>query len=86
MYELVYIKPIGGGIKDGVRNVIGAIMSHKKKQVRNALVDCSKQIGIPKEIALKAADSFGNPELRPFQMQPAMILDLAESLYLSQKP
>ncbi|HUY70320.1 MAG TPA: 16S rRNA (adenine(1518)-N(6)/adenine(1519)-N(6))-dimethyltransferase RsmA [Candidatus Baltobacteraceae bacterium] len=86
MSTVAYLKPKGNGIREEVRGIIGAIMSHKKKRIRNALVDCAKQLDLSKDAALEIAGSFGDPEMRPFQMEPMMIFEVAESLYASQNP
>lgn len=83
---LIYIAPRSGSIDERTLSVITQIMNHKKKRLKNAIIDSAAGLGISKERARKISDVFAEADLRPFQLEPEQILMIAErvSLLLSE--
>lgn len=78
--EVVYIKPKLNRITDKEYKIINLLMQHKKKTVRNAIVDACQDIGKTKDESRKIGDSIKNNGLRLFMLSPSEILDLADKL------
>lgn len=77
---IVYLVPkkIELGKKD--ISIISLIMNHKKKRLKNAVVDSSSALGITKERARQIAGSIKNSDARPFHLEPQEILKIARQL------
>ena len=73
--EIIYARPTGIEIPKGERDVIGLLMQHKKKTLRNAVIDSRKFLGLGKEDASELAESLDNKKERVFSMSPTEILD-----------
>lgn len=84
--EIIHIKPLMREISEEDASLIKLLMEHKKKKLRNAVIDSSSQLGISKEQARELADSFSNSEERVFRIAPEDLLlsarRLAKSLRL----
>jgi len=65
---LIYLKPKKREISKEELMVIGMLMQHKKKVLKNAIVDSAKQLGLSKEEAAKLARMLANKERRVFKM------------------
>jgi hypothetical protein len=55
-------------------------MEHKKKLVRNAVIDSSKELSLSKEEALRIADSMHDSNARVFKMRPEELLAASTEL------
>jgi len=53
---------------------------HKKKKIRNALMDSAKLLGVENSKLKSIADNLPEKEMRPFQMEPTALLDAADSI------
>lgn len=85
--ELVYMVPKKAGLPDLTADVIRLIMNHKKKRLRNAIIDSASEFGASKARAREAADAMRMRDRRPFQMSPMEILDASkEALALGITP
>ena len=60
--------------------MISLIMNHKKKRLRNAIIDSSKELGLAKSEARELSAEFKDADSRPFQLEPARILEIAIQL------
>lgn len=80
---IVYLSPLNTNINEKVSHVISLMMIHKKKRLRNALVDSSKELGISKQQARLIAENTGHSDSRPFQLEPSAILDIARDVLKS---
>ncbi|MGI0134012.1 MAG: 16S rRNA (adenine(1518)-N(6)/adenine(1519)-N(6))-dimethyltransferase RsmA [Candidatus Micrarchaeaceae archaeon] len=78
--SVVFMKPTGDRIQKNVMDMIGLLMNHKKKKIRNAFADSSAALGIGKAEAFKIADRLSGAGHRAFKMEPEEILAIAEIL------
>ena len=58
--------------------IIAQIMVHKKKRLKNAVMDSRKALGLDKGALDQLLGSIPNADSRPFQLQPGSILESAE--------
>jgi 16S rRNA (adenine1518-N6/adenine1519-N6)-dimethyltransferase len=78
--RIIYLIPKKIDIDKRTTELISLIMNHKKKTLRNAVVDSSSEIGIEKEQARKISLSLHEKDSRPFQLEPEKILEAAMQL------
>ena len=78
--EIIYIKPKENAPGENERNTIGALMQHKKKTVRNAVMDSREGLGIGKDDARKLAAEIEERDERVFKLSPERLLDLSERI------
>ncbi len=76
--SVVLLKPKRAKLDRRALEVLSLIMMHKKKKVRNALIDSSEELRLPKDEVRELADSIRNHDARPFQLSPEDILDVSE--------
>lgn len=74
---IVYIKPNGNPLDKSALDTISLLMMHKKKKIRNALMDSAKALGLDKADAAGIAQGIGSADMRAFQMEPEAILNIA---------
>lgn len=74
---IIYLVPRSTSVDGETLSTISLIMNHKKKRLRNAIVDSSSAFGITKPHARKISDIVGHSDERPFQIPPEMILEIA---------
>ena len=77
---VIYIKPIREPFKNREDELIGLIMQHKKKTVRNAIIDSKSSLGMDKTQMAEIADKISKKDQRVFKLSPQEILDTAEEL------
>jgi 16S rRNA (adenine1518-N6/adenine1519-N6)-dimethyltransferase len=77
---IVYMKPKENAPSEEELKIIGLLMQHKKKELKNAIVDSSKQLGISKERAQELAEKFEKKNERIFKMSPEELLEEARHL------
>ena len=77
---IIYLKPNGRRIEKKTLDMIGLLMMHKKKKIRNAIIDSDKALGIGKEEAAEIAGRMGGEDARVFQMEPEALLTAAEKI------
>lgn len=77
---LVYLVPKRSAVGSDTIAMISLIMNHKKKTLRNALIDSAKALGIEKEAARKLSEKVKHADARPFQLEPDEILDIANQV------
>ena len=77
---LVYLKPKSVEISSKAVEIIGLIMEHKKKTLRNAIIDSRKQLGITNEKAVEIAESVSNSENKVFKLNPDALAKHAEKI------
>jgi 16S rRNA (adenine1518-N6/adenine1519-N6)-dimethyltransferase len=65
--------------------IIAQIMVHKKKRLKNAIMDSRKALGLDKNAIGQLLSGMPNVESRPFQLQPRSILESAEYIRKSLK-
>ncbi|MGC8622671.1 MAG: 16S rRNA (adenine(1518)-N(6)/adenine(1519)-N(6))-dimethyltransferase RsmA [Candidatus Micrarchaeia archaeon] len=80
---IVHIKPKGTEISQREKELIKLLMEHKKKTLRNAIIDSSKALGISKDQAKKLFESLGTRNERIFRTAPKDLLGIASAI--SQK-
>lgn len=77
---IIYLKPKDARISREELEMINLIMQHKKKELKNAVVDSSKQLGLSKEEAGCFANKLKMKDMRVFKMSPEEILGSAKEL------
>ncbi|MDE1861167.1 MAG: ribosomal RNA small subunit methyltransferase A [Candidatus Micrarchaeota archaeon] len=82
---VIYMQPKRVRISDAERKLIGLLMQHKKKTVRNALVDSHSYLGMEKSSLRELAEGIGQRDRRPFEMEPEEILAVAGSIAAALK-
>jgi 16S rRNA (adenine1518-N6/adenine1519-N6)-dimethyltransferase len=82
---IVYIKPKGAEIPESTLSIIGFLMQHKKKTLRNALLDSASSIKAERKRLLQIADSLEKKGERVFKLSPEEILKTAEKISESLK-
>ncbi len=78
--EIVYLVPKKVEIPKKTDLVITALMSHKKKKLRNAVIDSAKSIGMDRKDAEKIAEGLEEKGNRPLHMAPESILSVASGI------
>lgn len=74
---IVLVKPLDRSISPKIASIIGMLMEHKKKRLKNAIADSSKYMGVSKEAASRISDKIGNGEDRVFKLLPGQILEIS---------
>ncbi len=77
---VIYIKPLNVRITKRQIQLMGLIMQHKKKTVRNAIIDSRSYLGIGKEKAAEISGFLSQNGQRAFKLSPAEILNAAIEL------
>ncbi len=77
---VIYMKPTRKPLGKEESRLMGLIMQHKKKTVRNAIIDSRAQLGIDKEAASALADKAPYSDQRVFKLTPDRILEIADGL------
>ncbi len=83
--EVIFLKPRQDGPTPEEAQVIGVLMQHRRKKVRNAIHDSSYGLGIDRKEARKNASSIANANSSLFMLSPLEILDLAREIIKSGK-
>lgn len=78
--SIIYLIPKKISIDEKSIEIITQLMNHKKKKLRNAIIDSSSGFGIEKEKAKIICDQFKSSNSRPFQMPPHELLEVAMQL------
>ena len=78
--SIVLLKPKRAKLGKSTLEILSFIMMHKKKKVRNALIDSSEGFRLSKEEMRRLADGIPNHDARPFQLSPEEILDISEKV------
>ena len=74
---IVLVKPLGHSINPKIASIIGMLMEHKKKRLKNAIADSSKYMGVSKEATALISGKINNREDRVFKLMPEQILETA---------
>lgn len=77
---VIYIKPKGDVLGEPEKRIISAMMQHKKRTVRNALVDSCSYLGIANRQMRQIAGSVAERESRVFKLSPERVLAVARSV------
>jgi 16S rRNA (adenine1518-N6/adenine1519-N6)-dimethyltransferase len=78
--EVVHITCRDLLLTDKESDMISLIMEHKKKKLRNAVIDSASKLGIGKMLARHAAERLSSTDARVFAMKPEEILASAREL------
>ncbi|MEM3839117.1 MAG: 16S rRNA (adenine(1518)-N(6)/adenine(1519)-N(6))-dimethyltransferase RsmA [Candidatus Micrarchaeaceae archaeon] len=78
--SIVYMKPLGRRVAGPAADVLRALMQHKKKTVRNAMLDSAGQFGrsCAEISAIMAGIALCNE--RPFKLSPESLLSIASEI------
>jgi 16S rRNA (adenine1518-N6/adenine1519-N6)-dimethyltransferase len=74
---VIYIKPKGTRLNEAEKRVINAMMQHKKKSVKNALVDSSEYLGKTNAGVRTLAENLEERESKVFKLNPEKVLEVA---------
>lgn len=77
---IIYMKPLGREITDRQMEYIGLLMQHKKKTVRNAVLDSHSKMDCGKEKLSRIAAGVSNSDKRVFKLNPEQILSIAKEM------
>ncbi len=83
---VVYLKPRASSPTEAEISVITLIMEHKKKRLKNAIIDSSKGLGISAVEANRLASGLSYADERVFRMSPEEILKVSDLIISSIKP
>ena len=84
--EIIYIRPKqGNNISEEEWKVINALMQHKKKTVRRAILDSESYLNTGKKIADMISQEENYSKRRVFSMSPEELLVLARRIIAYQK-
>ena len=77
---IVFIKPKNIQIDKNIMNIISCIMEHKKKRLRNAIIDSSKNLNMSKEQIREIAEKIELKGRRVFDMTPDELLNVSNQI------
>ncbi len=77
---VIYIKPIREPLAEREAELIGLIMQHKKKTVRNAIIDSRSRFNFGRDELARIAEKVSHSEQRVFKLEPAEIFKIAKEL------
>lgn len=77
---VIYMKPIRKPLRKPESDLIGMIMQHKKKTVRNAIIDSRSALGLEKDQIAGIAGKIKRKDMRVFKLPPEEILETAKEL------
>jgi 16S rRNA (adenine1518-N6/adenine1519-N6)-dimethyltransferase len=77
---IIYLKPKEVKITGAEMKVISALMQHKKKTVRNAMMDCEREFGKSKAEMSELMNGIVMKDQRVFKLEPGEILSIASQL------
>jgi 16S rRNA (adenine1518-N6/adenine1519-N6)-dimethyltransferase len=78
--SIIYLAPKRHSLDDRDVEIISLLMNHKKKRVRNAVIDSSDALLLKKEEARELADNIRDSDERPFKISPEGILAIAQEI------
>jgi 16S rRNA (adenine1518-N6/adenine1519-N6)-dimethyltransferase len=77
---IVFIKPKSRNVSDDISTIIGLLMNHKKKKLRNAIIDSKSALEITEEEASRIAGSIAYSEERVFKINPEKLEEIAKEI------
>jgi 16S rRNA (adenine1518-N6/adenine1519-N6)-dimethyltransferase len=77
---IIYMKPKSNAPSKEELLIIGLIMQHKKKVLRNAIIDSAKQLKLEKDEAVSLAEKIERGQERVFKMSPEELLKVANEV------
>lgn len=77
---IVHLTCTGYEFKPNEKEIISELMLHKKKRVRNAVLDSAEYLGIEKGELRRIANSLDERDKRVFMLEPNKLAELAEKL------
>lgn len=75
--SVVFLRPKKERVSKALLEIVTLIMEHKKKKIRNAVLDSEKKLGLTKENTERVISSLPHSERRAFQLQPEELLEVA---------
>ena len=78
--SIVFLKPKEGYIGNDNIEVIGMLMNHKKKKIRNAVLDSVENMRISKEQARQMIEKLDHADERAFKLEPDVINSIASEI------
>ncbi len=81
--SIIYMKPLQEMPGREELRIIAAMMQHKKKTVRNALIDSHSNLKVDKRMMTEIADGMKMKAERIFKLTPQELLDLSKEILKS---
>ena len=78
--EIVYLAPRSTELSGSEMSTISLLMNHKKKRLRNAIMDSCKSLRLDRRAARKLSEEVGESTVRPFQMGPSELLEVSRRI------
>jgi len=80
MSSVVYIKPLESKLNKSELNIISLLMMHKKKRLKNALLDSAHALALPREKLKDISSKLPKSEERVFKMSPVELLEVSREI------
>jgi 16S rRNA (adenine1518-N6/adenine1519-N6)-dimethyltransferase len=77
---VIHIKPVTKQVNIEEASIINLLMVHKKKLLRNAIVDSCKSLQISRSEAREIAESISESNKRVFQLEPSKLVEIAKEI------
>lgn len=78
--EIIFVKPKAGRLTEAEWGIVGCLMQHKKKTVRNALIDSRAYFDASKEEMDKISKATQSSGKRVFTLTPLELRELADKI------
>lgn len=78
--SIVFVRPKKTKASKSLLDIVTLVMEHKKKKIRNAVLDSEKMLGLTKESAEKVLESLPHSDGRAFQLSPEELLEIARHI------
>ncbi len=76
--EIIHIRPKACNAGKEALRIAAYIMEHKKKRLKNAIMDSRKYLGMDRDALALIIGKLPNAESRPFKLRPEELLESAE--------
>lgn len=77
---VILLKPKKSSIEKRTTEIISVLMMHKKKKIRNALVDSAKHLNLEKDELSAISEQIPAKDKRVFQIPPEELLEIARQV------
>lgn len=78
--SIIYIKPLGTAIDGKAMSVISALMQHKKKTIRSAMIDGRGSFGKTKDEMSRIMETISMKDQRVFKLRPNQLSELSTEI------
>ncbi len=78
--SIIYIKPLGTAIDGKTLPIISALMQHKKKTIRSAMMDSRSSFGKTKDEMSRIMETISLKDQRVFKLRPSQLSELSTEI------